>query len=169
MRCAASPTTRDCVRAGGAGWRTVQEGFDVERSVEQLIERFAASAKRRPPRSVSRRRSGAPAVLAGRGLIGWTYVGFPAVVLARGRLRPRPHRTGAITPSVSIVIAARNEEASIGAKLDNLAALDYPAERLEVIVASDGSDDATNRIVGRARRPAPPPAGPRRVWARPRR
>ena len=82
------------------------------------------------------------------GLIGWTYVGFPAVVLARGRLRPRPHRSEPITPSVSIVIAARNEEASIGAKLDNLAALDYPAERLEVLIASDGSDDATNRIVG---------------------
>ena len=81
-------------------------------------------------------------------LIGWTYVGFPAVVLARGRLRPRPHRTEPISPSVSIVIAARNEEASIGAKLDNLAGLDYPADRLEVLIASDGSDDATNRIVG---------------------
>ena len=82
------------------------------------------------------------------GLIGWTYVGFPAVVLARGRLRPRPHRSGPITPSVSIVIAARNEDASIGTKLDNLAALDYPADRLEVLIASDGSDDATNSIVG---------------------
>ncbi len=81
------------------------------------------------------------------GLIGWTYVGFPAVVLARGRLRPRPHRCEPITPSVTVVIAARNEEASIGAKLDNLAALDYPADRLEILIASDGSDDATNAIV----------------------
>jgi cellulose synthase/poly-beta-1,6-N-acetylglucosamine synthase-like glycosyltransferase len=81
------------------------------------------------------------------GLIGWTYVGFPAVVLARGRLRPRPHRTAPITPTVSIVIAARNEEASIGAKLDNLSALDYPADLLEVLIASDGSDDGTDDIV----------------------
>jgi glycosyltransferase involved in cell wall biosynthesis len=81
------------------------------------------------------------------GLIGYTYAGFPALVLLRGRLRPRPHREEPVTPSVSIVIAARNEEGSIGSKLDNLAALDYPADRLEVIIASDGSEDATNELV----------------------
>jgi glycosyltransferase involved in cell wall biosynthesis len=81
------------------------------------------------------------------GLIGYTYAGFPALVLARGRLRPRPHREEPVTPTVSIVIAARNEEASIGGKLDNLAALDYPADRLEVLIASDGSDDGTNELV----------------------
>lgn len=81
------------------------------------------------------------------GLIGYTYAGFPALVLARGRLRPRPHREEPVTPTVSIVIAARNEEASIGGKLDNLAALDYPAERLEVLIASDGSEDGTNELV----------------------
>jgi len=81
------------------------------------------------------------------GVIGYTYAGFPALVLLRGRLRPRPHREEPVTPSVSIVIAARNEEASIGSKLDNLAALDYPADRLEVIIASDGSDDGTNELV----------------------
>ena len=81
------------------------------------------------------------------GLIGYTYAGFPALVLARGRLRPRPHREEPVTPTVSIVIAARNEEASLGGKLDNLAALDYPAERLEVLIASDGSEDGTNELV----------------------
>jgi glycosyltransferase involved in cell wall biosynthesis len=81
------------------------------------------------------------------GIIGYTYAGFPALVLLRGRLRPRPHREEPVTPSVSIVIAARNEEGSIGGKLDNLAALDYPADRLEVIIASDGSEDATNELV----------------------
>ena len=81
------------------------------------------------------------------GLIGYTYAGFPALVLARGRLRPRPHREEPVTPTVSIVIAARNEEASIGGKLDNLAALDYPADRLEVLIASDGSEDGTNELV----------------------
>jgi cellulose synthase/poly-beta-1,6-N-acetylglucosamine synthase-like glycosyltransferase len=80
------------------------------------------------------------------GLIGYTYVGFPAIVLARARLRPRPHHTADITPTVSVIVAARNEASSIGAKVDNLLALDYPPERLEVVIASDGSDDGTEAI-----------------------
>jgi cellulose synthase/poly-beta-1,6-N-acetylglucosamine synthase-like glycosyltransferase len=76
-------------------------------------------------------------------LVAYTYVGFPALVLVRGSLRPRPHRSAPITPSVSIVVAARNEVEVIATKVDNLLALDYPVERLEVIVASDGSGDGT--------------------------
>jgi GT2 family glycosyltransferase len=81
--------------------------------------------------------------------IAYTYVAFPLLVLARAALRPRPPRSAPIEPSVSVVLAARNEEAAIGARLDNLVGLDYPAERLETIVASDGSDDATMEIAGR--------------------
>jgi glycosyltransferase involved in cell wall biosynthesis len=76
-------------------------------------------------------------------VIGWTYAGFPVVATLRGRLRPRPVSAGPVTPSVSVIIAARNEADVIGAKLDNLAAADYPPGRLEVLVASDGSEDAT--------------------------
>jgi GT2 family glycosyltransferase len=76
-------------------------------------------------------------------LVSYTYVGFPALAVARGRLFPRDYRTAPITPGVTVVIAARNEVAVIGAKVRNLLAADYPAERLEVIVASDGSDDGT--------------------------
>jgi cellulose synthase/poly-beta-1,6-N-acetylglucosamine synthase-like glycosyltransferase len=76
-------------------------------------------------------------------LVTYTYVGFPTLVLARGAFRPRLHRQSAITPSVSVVIAARNEAAVIAAKLDNLLHLDYPPGCLEVIVASDGSEDGT--------------------------
>ena len=83
--------------------------------------------------------------------IAYTYVGFPLLVLARAALRPRPPRAAPIEPSVSVVMAAYNEEAAIGARLDNLVALDYPADRLETIVASDGSADATVEIVGRYR------------------
>jgi cellulose synthase/poly-beta-1,6-N-acetylglucosamine synthase-like glycosyltransferase len=75
--------------------------------------------------------------------LGYTYLGFPFIVLARARLRPRPTAAAAIEPSVSIVMAARNEAVVLPARLDNLLALDYPADRLETIVASDGSDDAT--------------------------
>jgi cellulose synthase/poly-beta-1,6-N-acetylglucosamine synthase-like glycosyltransferase len=83
----------------------------------------------------------------------YTYVGFPLLVLLRARLRPRPHQVADITPSVSVVIAAHDEAASIGPRVDNLLALDYPADRLEIVIASDGSTDAT---VEEARRRADP-------------
>jgi cellulose synthase/poly-beta-1,6-N-acetylglucosamine synthase-like glycosyltransferase len=87
------------------------------------------------------------------GLVGYTYAGFPLLVLLRARLRPRPHQVADITPSVSVVIAAHDEGASIGPRVDNLLALDYPADKLEIVVASDGSTDAT---VEEARRRADP-------------
>jgi cellulose synthase/poly-beta-1,6-N-acetylglucosamine synthase-like glycosyltransferase len=77
----------------------------------------------------------------------YTYVVFPVLLFARAWLRPRPHASGEVTPSVSIVIAARNEASTIGAKLENLLALDYPGERLEIVIASDGSTDGTEDIV----------------------
>lgn len=80
------------------------------------------------------------------GLIAWGLVGFPLVLLLRGVLR-RPVQKAAITPRASLVIVAHNEAATIATKLENVYALDYPADRLEVIVASDGSDDGTNEIV----------------------
>ena len=76
-----------------------------------------------------------------------TYLVFPVGLLVRGALLRRPVRSAAIEPSVSIVIAARNEAAVIGRRLENLAALDYPRDRLDVVIASDGSEDATAAIV----------------------
>src|SRR5688572_22512826 len=49
-------------------------------------------------------------------------------------------------PTVTLVIAAHNEERCLAAKLENALALDYPRERLEIIVASDGSSDRTHQI-----------------------
>lgn len=80
-------------------------------------------------------------------LIAYTYVGFPLLVLLHGRLRPKPIRTGDVEPSVSLVIAAYNEETAIGSKVQNLLALDYPHDLIEMVIASDGSDDGTNEIV----------------------
>jgi cellulose synthase/poly-beta-1,6-N-acetylglucosamine synthase-like glycosyltransferase len=77
-------------------------------------------------------------------LVGYTYVLFPALVLLRARLRPRPHRSAPITPPVSVIVAARNEARSIDAKLANLLTLDYPQDRLQVVVAADGCDDGTD-------------------------
>ena len=79
-------------------------------------------------------------------LAAWTYLLFPAALWLRASLRPRPHRTAGVTPTVSLVICAYNEEASLRARLENALALDHPPDRLEVIVVSDGSTDGTNEI-----------------------
>jgi cellulose synthase/poly-beta-1,6-N-acetylglucosamine synthase-like glycosyltransferase len=84
------------------------------------------------------------------GLIAFTYAGFPLLLFLRGRALPRPHATADHTPRVSLIIAAYNEAHSIGDKLANVAALDYPHDRLEVIVASDGSNDGTDEVVRQA-------------------
>lgn len=76
-------------------------------------------------------------------VLGWTVGGFPATLLALSRLRPRPVRSADITPAVTVVIAAHDEEAVIADKVRNVLALDYPADALQVVVASDGSSDAT--------------------------
>jgi len=80
---------------------------------------------------------------AATAVVGYTYVGFPLLVMLRARLRPRPHATADITPTVSVIIAAHDEAAAIGARVDNLLALDYPPEAAEFVIASDGSSDAT--------------------------
>lgn len=76
-----------------------------------------------------------------------TYAVFPIGLLVRGALMRRPIRSAPIEPSVSVIIAARNEAADIGRRLGNLAALDYPRDRFEVVIASDGSEDGTADIV----------------------
>lgn len=77
-----------------------------------------------------------------------TYVLFPLLVFLRSRLRPRPYGAAEITPSVTFIVAAHNEAADIRAKLENIVGLDYPAGQLQILIASDGSDDGTNEIVG---------------------
>lgn len=79
--------------------------------------------------------------------VGYAYVGYPLLVWALARLFPRPVRKGPVTPTITVVIAARDEEARIGAKIETCLALDYPPERLDVIVVSDGSTDRTAATV----------------------
>jgi cellulose synthase/poly-beta-1,6-N-acetylglucosamine synthase-like glycosyltransferase len=76
-----------------------------------------------------------------------TYVLFPLVLLVRALVRPRPHAVADVRPSLTMIIAARNEAASIAAKIDNILSLEYPPDRLEVVIASDGSEDGTNAVV----------------------
>ncbi|HST25912.1 MAG TPA: glycosyltransferase family 2 protein [Gaiellaceae bacterium] len=81
--------------------------------------------------------------------VAYVYVGYPLLALARGRLFARPYRRAEIEPEVSIVVAAYNEAGVIEDKVKNALALDYPQDRIELVVASDGSDDGTNEIVSR--------------------
>jgi cellulose synthase/poly-beta-1,6-N-acetylglucosamine synthase-like glycosyltransferase len=77
----------------------------------------------------------------------YVYAGYPLLLWLWNRRRPRPVSRGPHLPTVSVVIAARNEETAIGPKLANTLALEYPPSRLEVIVVSDGSTDRTEELV----------------------
>jgi biofilm PGA synthesis N-glycosyltransferase PgaC len=79
--------------------------------------------------------------------IGWAYLGYPLYLALWARLRPAPPvRKASITPSVSVVIVAHNEESRLAGKIRNCLELDYPRDRLEILVASDGSTDGTAEI-----------------------
>jgi cellulose synthase/poly-beta-1,6-N-acetylglucosamine synthase-like glycosyltransferase len=76
-------------------------------------------------------------------LLAYTYVGYPAVMWLRARVRPRPWRSADVLPTVTIVVVAYNEAARIERRLQNLLGLDYPSSRFDILVASDGSTDST--------------------------
>jgi glycosyltransferase involved in cell wall biosynthesis len=86
---------------------------------------------------------------ASLGGLAWTHVGYPLAAAGLRRLRTRQVQKSDITPSVSLIIPAHDEEDVIGRRLDNLLELDYPPELLEIVVASDGSEDGTDAIVER--------------------
>ncbi len=81
------------------------------------------------------------------GLLLYAHVGYGALLSLLARLRPwravPAPAPSAELPRISVIVAAYAEQDVIAARIDNLRALDYPTERLEVIVASDGSPDAT--------------------------
>lgn len=79
----------------------------------------------------------------------YTFVGYPALMAAWARLRPRPVRSAPITPRVTLLICAHNEEDVIERKLENSLKIDYPREQLEIVVVDDGSTDRTAEIVRR--------------------
>jgi cellulose synthase/poly-beta-1,6-N-acetylglucosamine synthase-like glycosyltransferase len=75
----------------------------------------------------------------------YAYVGYPLTLWAIGRLRGEPAArvAGGPPPAISMIVPVHNEQASIGAKLANMRALDYPDDRLEILFVSDGSTDRT--------------------------
>lgn len=82
---------------------------------------------------------------ASAGLLVYAQLGYPLVLLALARLTPDAPRTAGVAspPTVSLIVAAHNEESVIAAKVANALTLDWPRDRLEVIVCADGCSDAT--------------------------
>jgi cellulose synthase/poly-beta-1,6-N-acetylglucosamine synthase-like glycosyltransferase len=83
------------------------------------------------------------------GALAWTHGGYPIAAAGLARMRPRRVRAQNTTPTVAVVVAAHDEEPVIERRLENLLELDYPADRLELVVASDASTDRTDELVER--------------------
>jgi cellulose synthase/poly-beta-1,6-N-acetylglucosamine synthase-like glycosyltransferase len=82
------------------------------------------------------------------GILLYAYAGYPLLLWLIVRVRgARPVRIGSDCPRVTLIISAYNEAAVIRDKLENVLRLDYPLDRLEVVVVSDASADGTDEIV----------------------
>lgn len=80
-------------------------------------------------------------------VICYVYFGYPLALMSVMKYRQKPVVSGEITPSVSLLICAFNEEEVIRDKIENSFKLDYPPDKLKIVIASDGSTDRTNETV----------------------
>jgi len=82
-------------------------------------------------------------------LVTYTYAGYPALLMMVGGLRRRDRQpvTTERLPTISILLAAYNEERQIRRTIEGLLALDYPADRRQIVIVSDASTDGTDDIV----------------------
>jgi cellulose synthase/poly-beta-1,6-N-acetylglucosamine synthase-like glycosyltransferase len=107
------------VAVGAAAWYSVQEGRGA------AIGLFWASV----------------------GALFYIYAFYPAMLAVLRVMARQPHDIGAIEPHVCLFVAANDEASVIAAKIRNALELEYPADRLDIVIASDGSTDGTNAIV----------------------
>ncbi len=77
------------------------------------------------------------------GACAYVYVGYPLLLFVLARLRPRPVRRKPVRPRLSVIVPAHDEGEVIEGKIRNTLDNGYPRDLLEVIIASDGSRDAT--------------------------
>jgi cellulose synthase/poly-beta-1,6-N-acetylglucosamine synthase-like glycosyltransferase len=80
-------------------------------------------------------------------LISYTVLGYPLLALLLGTIWRRDPERAELTPTMTLIIAAYNEEDAIAEKIEQSLALDYPEEKLEILVADDGSTDRTTELV----------------------
>jgi len=88
------------------------------------------------------------------GLLLYSYIGYPILLWIVSRFHregPSVHSDFTPWPEVSIIISAHNEEWVIGRRIENLLGLDYPADRLQILIGSDGSTDRTGKIIRKYR------------------
>jgi cellulose synthase/poly-beta-1,6-N-acetylglucosamine synthase-like glycosyltransferase len=77
----------------------------------------------------------------------YTYIGYPLFVYLVSRIFPKSIAKKDFEPQVTCLITAYNEEKAIRSKLENTLQIEYPTDKLEILVASDGSTDRTDEIV----------------------
>ncbi len=77
----------------------------------------------------------------------YAYAGYPLLITFISLVVNKKVKTAEIEPFVTVLITAFNEEKDIGAKIENSLLLDYPKDKYELVVASDGSTDATDQVV----------------------
>jgi cellulose synthase/poly-beta-1,6-N-acetylglucosamine synthase-like glycosyltransferase len=82
--------------------------------------------------------------------LAWTHVLYPAVWSLLARVAARRARRDDIMPTVAVIVAAYNEESVIERRVRNLQELDYPTDRLEIVVTSDASSDRTEELAAAA-------------------
>ena len=80
-------------------------------------------------------------------LIVYTYAGYPFLIWLFSRAVSHPKKDSAVTPYVTLLIAAFNEEKVIGQKIENSLQLTYPRDHLQILVMDDGSEDRTQEII----------------------
>lgn len=80
-------------------------------------------------------------------LLAYVYVGYPLLAYLVSVAFPRTVARAENEPTVTVLITAFNEEAAIAEKIENTLAIEYPSEKLEILIASDGSTDRTDEIV----------------------
>ena len=80
-------------------------------------------------------------------VICYVYIGYPLVLKYLSKYHKNPIQSKEILPQVTLLICAYNEEEVIDKKIRNSLEIDYPSERLKIVIASDGSTDRTNDMV----------------------
>ncbi|MCP4141131.1 MAG: glycosyltransferase family 2 protein [Chloroflexi bacterium] len=80
-------------------------------------------------------------------LIIYAYFGYPALVWFFAKFKRKESKKEFYEPSVTLLIAAYNESAAIGKKIENALELDYPREKFQILITNDGSEDGTGEIV----------------------
>ena len=157
------PRSRATSPSGDAGGRFVIRSARLAAARGQPLQGY----RRRPRPRSGRRDSRARPAAARRmmvealfwtavGVLAYTFVGYPALAWSLARVAPRRVRRQDVQPTVTVLVAAHNEAAVIAGRIENCLALEYPPERLEIVIASDGSTDGTVEEALRFERPSRP-------------